>query len=162
MCPIYHLLHQPLFWDSSAQDSNILKEQQMISTSKLLQLFGRAQPPTSFERWRDAVPAEFLYVRAGSPDFPNADTHKKWLKSFARWKTGCQGFLAIEQHLEPRARLTEEVDRRHHEFFAALFLQSAQWHAILLTWVKDVSAERRAEHLAEIDRALAELRKRIK
>ena len=56
----------------------------------------------------------------------------------------------------------DEMDRRHHEYFAALLLQSAQWHAILLTWVKDFPEVQRREHLEGIDRVLAELRKRLR
>jgi hypothetical protein len=55
----------------------------------------------------------------------------------------------------------DERDRRSYEYFSALLLQSGQWHATLLLPVKDVSEPERAQLLAEIDRALAELRKRL-
>jgi len=130
----------------------------MISISKLLQ---RPRPPTSFDRWREVVPPEYGYLAEGKPSPPDVNTLRKWLRSYARWQAGYQGLLEIEQDLEVRARSMDEVDRRHHEYFAALFMQSAQWHAILLMLVRDGSEPERSKHLAEIDRTLAELRRRI-
>ena len=131
----------------------------MISISKLM---GQPQPPESYESWHEAVIPEFIYLHQGHPAAPDADNYKKWLKSFARWKTGYEGFLALERSLERRGRPMDERDRRSYEHFSALLLQSALWHAILLTPVKDAYEPEGSQHLAEIDLALAELRKRIK
>jgi len=131
----------------------------MISIARL---FGRPQPPDSYESWHEAVIPEFIYLQEGHPIPTDVDKHKKWLKSFARWKTGYEGFLEIERALERRGRRMDERDRRSYEHFSALLLASGQWHATLLLLVKDGSEPERAELLAEIDRALAELRKRIK
>jgi hypothetical protein len=129
---------------------------QMSTISRLL---GRAQPPDSYERWADAVIPEFAYLRAGRPDAPDVDKLKKWLKSFARWKAGYEGFLALERSLGRRGR---PVEQRTYEYYVALLLQSGQWHAALLLMVKDIAEPQRAKQLAELDQALAELRKRIK
>lgn len=130
----------------------------MISIVRLL---GRPLPPDSFESWYQAVIPQFLYLRAGRPDAPEVHKHQKWLKSFARWKTGYEGFLQIERTLERRGRPMNERDRRSREYYSALLLQSGQWHATLLLLVKDVSEQERVALLAQLDRALPELRKRI-
>ena len=119
------------------------------------------QPPSSVESWSEAVPPEFTYLAEGNPDPQDADTFKKWSKSYQRWQSAYAGFLEIERHLEQLSKATDERDRRHHEFFAALLLQSGQWHAILLMLLKDVAEGERAERLVGIDRDLLELRKRI-
>ena len=128
----------------------------MISTSRLL---GRSQPPDSYENWGEVVIPQHHYLAAGRPYPPDVDKLKKWVKSFARWRAGYEGFLEIERSLERRGR---SVMKRTYEYFVALLLQSGQWHAALLLMVKDVAEPERARLLAEIDRALAELRKRIK
>ena len=130
----------------------------MISISKLR---GWPQPPESYESWYEAVIPEFIYLQEGRPVYPDVDKLKKWLRSFARWKSGYEGFLKIERALERRGRAMDERDRRIYEYYSALLLQSGQWHATLLLSVKDASEPERARLLAEIDRALAELRKRI-
>jgi len=123
---------------------------------------GRAQPPDSYESWHEAVIPEFIYLQEGRPAYPDADTLKKWLRSFARWKTAHEGFFEIERALEHRGRPMEDRDRRSYEYYSALLLQSGQWHATLLLSLKDVSESERARLLAGIDGTLAELRKRIK
>jgi hypothetical protein len=130
----------------------------MMSISKLL---GRPQPPDSYESWHEAVIPEFIYLQQGKPVPTDVDKLKKWLKSFARWKSGYEGFLEIERALERRGRPIEARDRRSYEYFAALLWQSGQWHATLLLPMNDVSEPERAQLLDEIDRALAELRKRL-
>jgi len=122
-------------------------------------LLGRPQPPDSYERWGEVVIPQLRYLQAGRPYPPDVDVLKKWLKSFARWKAGYEGFLEIERSLERRGR---PVDKRTYEYYVALLLQSGQWHAALLLMVKDVSEPQRAKLLAETDQALADLRKRIK
>lgn len=107
------------------------------------------------------MPPEFTYLAGGNPEPPHADTFTKWFKCYQRWQSAYAGFLEIERHLEEGSTAADERDRRHHEFFAALLLQSAQWHAILLMLLKDVAEAERAERLAEIDQYLVELRKRI-
>jgi len=121
----------------------------------------RHQTPDSFKNWREAMIPNFLYLGRGKPSPPEADTLKKWFRSYERWQKGYEGFLAIEQHLKSLAKPMDQSDRRHYESFAALLLQSGQWHAILLTMLKDTPEAQRAERLAEIDRTLADLRKRI-
>ena len=78
-----------------------------------------------------------------------------------RLRARYEGFVKNEQELESNALLQEEIDRRHREAFVALYVHSAQWHAILLKLVKDVSEPERAKHLGEIDGALVGLRKGI-
>jgi hypothetical protein len=131
----------------------------MIAFSRL---FGRPQPPDSYKSWNEAVIPEFNYLQEGQPVPTDVDKLKKWLKSFARWKAGYEGFLEIERSLKCRGRPMDEWDRRCYEHFSALLLASGQWHATLLRPVKDVSEPERARLLAEIDGALGELRKRIK
>ncbi len=130
--------------------------------NSILKLLGRPQPPDSYESWHEAVIPKFNYLREGLPLAPDIEKNKKWQKSFARWKDGYNGFLEIERALQGRGRLMDARDRRSYEYYTALLLQSAQWHAILLPLVKDISEAERAKSLAEIDRALAQLRQRIK
>ena len=123
------------------------------------QLLGRPQPPDSFESWGEVVIPQHHYLAAGRPYPPDVDKLKKWLKSFARWRAGYEGFLEIERSLE---RPGQSAMKRSYEYFVALLLQSGQWHAALLLMVKDVGEPERAKLLAKIDHALAELRMRIK
>ena len=132
------------------------------SISDLLEHFlTRHRTPESFQNWREAVIPQFPYLQRGEPATPDADTLKKWRRSYERWQKAYEGFLAIEQHLKSLAKPMDESDRRNYESFAALLLHSGQWHAILLTMLKDVPEPQRVEHLAGIDRSLAELRTRI-
>jgi hypothetical protein len=98
------------------------------------------------------------YLVKGNPCPPDVEHLKQWLKSYSRWKAGYDGFLDIERSLELRGR---PVAQRTHEYFVALLLQSGQWHAALLLMVNDASQPERDRWLAELDAALAELRKRI-
>ena len=131
----------------------------MISISKLL---GRTQPPGTYENWFEAVIPEFIYLHEGRPAHPDADTLKKWKKSFARWQAGYDGFRAIERSLQRRGRPMQERDRRSCDHFTTLLLTSALWHALLLLAVNDVTEPERSRLLAEIDQASAELTNRIK
>ncbi len=130
----------------------------MFSLSKLF----RASPPTvGCQRWSEFVPPEFIYLQEGGPTPPDVETLKRWLGSYAKWRASYEGFVKNEQELERSALPKEEADRRHHEYYVALYLHAAQWHAILLLLVKDVSEPERAKYLGEIDCALVELRQRI-
>lgn len=107
------------------------------------------------------MPPEFIYLEEGGPSPPEVETLNKWLKSYGRWRASYEGFVTNEQELKSSALLQDETDGRHREAFVALYLHSAQWHAILLKLVKDAPEPERAKHLGEIDSALVELRKRI-
>lgn len=130
----------------------------MFSLSKL---FKAAEPTVGCHRWSEFVPPEFIYLSEGKPVPTDVDKLNNWLKSYERWRASYAAFVRNEQALEKSTLAQDEADRRNREYYVALLLQSAQWHAILLLLVKDVSDLERSKQLAEIDVALAELRKRI-
>jgi hypothetical protein len=121
----------------------------------------RHKTPQSFQSWREAVIPRFLYLQGGNPTPPNADTLQKWVRSYDKWRMAYEGFLEIDQHLNSLSRLEDETDQRHREFYAAVLLQSGQWHVILLLMLKDIPEAERGERRTEIDRLLTDLRKRI-
>lgn len=129
----------------------------MFSLSK----FFTPQPTVGCQRWSEFVPPEFIYLDEGGPSPPDVEKLSNWLKSYARWQASYEAFVKNEQALESGRMLPDATDLRHRESFAALYLHSAQWHAILLMLVKDVSEAERAKKLADIDGILPELRRRI-
>jgi hypothetical protein len=113
--------------------------------------------PESFKRWANLdtlASSECLYE---GPSVLEVRTFKRWLDAYERWRGGHDVYLmAINGD-----SLVDDFDRRQHEHYTALFIQSGQWHAILLMLLQDVPASEQSRCLAEIDGLLADLRKRL-
>lgn len=123
----------------------------------------KSQPklPESFNRWSEVdVVASSEYLHEG-PSVDNVRTLKHWLDAYERWRSGYDAFVKAAGVSIGSVKLTDDFDRRQLEHYAALFLQSGQWHAILLMLLEDVSDSERSRYMTEIDLILVELRKRI-
>jgi len=120
----------------------------------------RPKLPASFERWSE------VDIIAGSellhevPSVLDIRTLKQWLDAYERWRAGYDAFAKAAGTLDSGG-FTDDFDRRQHEHYAALFLQSGQWRAILLMLLEDVPESERFRYMAEIDGILADLRKKI-
>ena len=123
----------------------------------LFRLLKAGRPTVGPQRWSEFVPPEFNFLSEGGPNPQDVYVFKNWLRSYARWRTSYEAFAANE-HAE---LAQDETDQRHREFFAALYLKSAQWHAILLMLIKNVPEPERAKYLGELDGSLAGLRQRF-
>ncbi len=123
----------------------------------LFRLLKAGRPTVGPHRWSEFVPPDFNYLSEGGPNPRDVYSFKSWSRSYARWWTSYEAYLANE-HAD---LAQDETDKRHREFFAALYLQSAQWHAILLSLIKDAPEPERTKCLSELDGALAGLRQRF-
>ena len=120
----------------------------------------RPKLPASFDRWSEVdIIAGSELLREG-PTVLNIRTLKQWIDAYERWRAGYDVF-AKAASTSDSAGFTDDFDRRQHEHYAALFLQSGQWHAILLMLLEDVPEPERSGYLDDIDGILADLRKRI-
>jgi hypothetical protein len=121
----------------------------------------RPELPVSFKRWTN------VDVIAGSeclhegPSIAEVRTFKRWLDAYERWRGGYDEYLKAVGTLSGSDTFVDDFDRRQCEHYTALFLQSGQWYAILLMLLKDVPGSEQSRYLAEIDRFLADLRKRL-
>lgn len=116
--------------------------------------------PPSFERWSkvDAVVAsESLHA---GPSVQEVRTLKQWLSAYRNWRAG---YLAFLKSTETAAHIDsiDQFDRRQLEHYAALLLQSGQWHAILLLLIEDVDDSDQSHYLSKIDKFLGRLREII-
>lgn len=94
------------------------------------------------------------------PSVLDVRTLKRWLDEYSRWRAGYDEFLKVERTLLDGG-FSDDFDHRHFEHYAALFLQTGQWHAILLGLLDDVPDSERSRYLTEIDGFLANLRKKL-
>ena len=120
----------------------------------------RPKLPASFERWKDVeliASSELLYE---GPSVLDVRSFERWLDTYKRWKDGYDAFIKAAGTVAGD-EFTDEFDCRQHEHYAGLFLQSGQWHAMLLMLLEDVSEADRSRYLAEIDGSLVGLRKKI-
>jgi hypothetical protein len=121
----------------------------------------RPELPASFKRWTN------VDVIAGSeclhegPSVVEVRTFKRWLDAYERWPGGFGEYLKAVGTLSGSDTFVDALDRRQHEHYTALFVQSGQWHAILLMLLKDFPASEESRYLAEIDGFLSDLRKRL-
>lgn len=117
--------------------------------------------PDSFERWSMMdiiVSSEEL---ASGPSIGKIRNLAQWLDQHERWQAGYDELIKAEQTLAATNGYTDDFDRRQHEHYAALLLQSGQWLAILLKLLKDLPEERQSRHLHDLDARLDTLRHRI-
>ena len=120
----------------------------------------RPKLPASFERWSEVdgiTSSEFLHE---GPSVLDIRTLKQWLDAYERWRAGYDAFARAAGTLDSSG-FTDDFDRRQYEHYVALFLQSGQWHAILIKLLEDVPEPERSRYVADIDGVLADLRKRI-
>lgn len=121
----------------------------------------RPELPESFKRWTNVdviAGSERLY---GGPSVVEVRTFKGWLDAYDRWRGGYDEYLRAAGTLSGSDSFTDDFDRRQCEHYTALFVQSGQWHAILLMLLKDVPASEQSRYLAEIDGFLVDLRQRL-
>lgn len=120
----------------------------------------RPNLPASFNLWSEVdIVAGSEYLHEG-PSVADIRTLKQWLDTYVRWRAGYDAFVKAAGTLES-ADFTDDFDRRQHEHYAALFLQSGQWRAILLMLLEDLPEAERSRYVAEIDGILVDLRRRI-
>lgn len=124
--------------------------------------FFRSSPklPASFDRWSEVevlVSSEHLYH---GPSIGKIQTSDQWRDTYKRWRTGYDVFLKAGT-LPDAMIFDRDLDRRQYEHYAALLLQSGQWHAILLMLAEQIADVDRAQFVAEMDTILADLRRRI-
>ncbi len=120
----------------------------------------KAQPrlPLSFERWSEVdVIASSEELHCG-PSVTAVRTLDQWLDEYERWRAGYDEFIKAEC---AAPGISDDFDKRQHEHYAALLLQSGQWRAILLKLLPDCPESELSKYLAEIDSCLAKLRNRI-
>lgn len=120
----------------------------------------RPKLPASFNRWSEVDLVAGSELLHEGPSVLDIRTLKQWLDAYERWRAGYDAFTKAAGTLESSG-FTDDFDRRQHEHYAALFLQSGQWRAMLLMLLEDVPESERSQYVAEIDGILADLRKRI-
>lgn len=117
--------------------------------------------PESFERWGTVsiiVSSENL---ASSPYIGKIRNLDQWLDAHGRWQAGYDELVKAEQTLASTNGYTDDFDRRQHEHYAALLLQSGQWLAILLKLLKDLPEETQSRHLQDLEARLDTLRQSL-
>jgi hypothetical protein len=120
----------------------------------------RPKLPASFDRWSEVDVIAGSELLHEGPSVLDIRTLKQWLDAYERWRAGYGAFAKVAGTLD-RGSFTDDFDRRQHEHYAALFLQSGQWRVILLMLLEDVPESERSRYVAEIDGILADLRLRI-
>ncbi len=121
----------------------------------------RSKLPASFDRWEEVDIITSSENLPSGPHISEIRTLAQWLDAYGRWR-GCHDeFLKAEQTIPVDGKLIDEFDKRQHEHYSALFLQSGQWHAVLLMLLEEITEAERSRYIAEIDGILAELRRNI-
>jgi hypothetical protein len=121
----------------------------------------RSKLPASFDRWEEVDIITSSQNLHSGPPISEIRTLAQWLDSYGRWR-GCHDeFLKAEQTIPVDGKFIDEFDQRQHEHYAALFIQSAQWHAMLLMLLEEIDETERSRYLTELDGIMADLRKRI-
>jgi hypothetical protein len=122
----------------------------------------RARPklPASFELWREVDVIAGSELLHEGPSVLDVRSLKQWLDAYERWRAGYDAYVKAAGTLS-REGFKDDFDRRQYEHYTGLFIQSGQWHAILLMLLEDVSEPERSRYLAELDGNLASLRKRM-
>ena len=121
----------------------------------------RPKLPASFERWSEVdivAGSELLY---SGPSVLEVRSLKRWVDEYERWRAGYDEFIKAARTVLDGGGFTDDFDRRQFEHYAAMFLQSGQWRAILLLLLEDVSEPERSRYLTELDGLLAELREQM-
>jgi hypothetical protein len=120
----------------------------------------RLKLPASFDRWSEVdVVVSSDHLHSG-PSVLHVRTLKRWLEEYSRWRAGYDEFIRAERTLLDGG-FTDDFDHRQFEHYAALFIQTGQWHAMLLALLEDAPEAERSRYLTEIDGFLADLRKKI-
>jgi hypothetical protein len=120
----------------------------------------RPKLPASFDRWSDVDVVAGSELLHEGPSVLDIRTLKQWLDAYERWRSGYDAFVKAARTLDSGGFI-DDFDRRQYEHYTALFLQSGQWHAILLMLLENVPEAERSRYVAEIDGVLADLRKRF-
>lgn len=122
----------------------------------------RPKLPASFDRWSEVDVVAGSELLHEGPSVLDIRTLKQWLDAYERWRAGYDAFVKAAGTLSGGGSFVDDFDRRQHEHYAALFLQSGQWRAILLLLLEGVPDSERDRYVQEIDRVLADLRKRMR
>jgi len=116
--------------------------------------------PASFDRWEEVEMIAASELLFEGPSIGKVRSLKDWLDEYNRWSDGYKA-LCKAAGTGDKLAFSDGIDRRLYEHYCALFLQSGQWRAILLQNLTEVSDADHAVHLAELDRHLGDLRRRI-